>query len=203
MDRSNQIVVGVTGASGGAYALRLLDCLDKAGVDVHLIVSPHGRRLLADECDVRVMEAEHLIGRPSGRLRVYAFNDIAALPASGSFRTDGMVICPCSSNTLGSVASGLGDNLISRAAHVALKESRRLVVVHREMPLNGIDLENMVRLQRAGAVICPASPGFYLRPRSVGDLIDFVVGRVLDLLDVPHALDVRWKGRAGGGMAEA
>ncbi len=204
MSRTNQIVVAVTGASGGLYALRVLDCLEAAGVEVHLIVSPHGRRLLADECDVRAIEAERLIGRSSARLRVHAFEDIGVLPASGSFRTDGMVICPCSSNTLGAVAAGLGDNLITRAAHVTLKEGRRLVIVHREMPVSGIDLENLLRLQRAGAVICPASPGFYLRPRTVGELVDFVAGRVLDLLDVPHELNVRWRGGAsrGGGAVE-
>ena len=194
MSRTNQIVVAVTGASGGPYALRLLDCLEAAGVDVHLIVSPHGQRLLADECDVRSVDAEHLIGRRSARVRLYDFQDVGSLPASGSFRTDGMVICPCSSNTLGAVAAGLGDTLITRAAHVTLKEGRRLVIVHREMPVSGIDLDNMLRLQRAGAIICPASPGFYLRPGGVGDLVDFVVGRVLDLLDVPHELNVRWRG---------
>jgi 4-hydroxy-3-polyprenylbenzoate decarboxylase len=187
--------------------LRLLDCLDLAGVDVHLIVSPHGQRLLADECDVRTIDAVHLIGRPSPRLRVYPFRDIGALPASGSFRTDGMVICPCSSNTLGAVAGGLGDNLVNRAAQVTLKEGRRLLVVHREMPVSAIDLENMLRLQRAGAIICPASPGFYLRPQSVAELVDFVVGRVLDLVDVPHDLNIRWQGRVppadGGQIAEA
>jgi len=103
-----------------------------------------------------------------------------------------MVICPCSSNTLGSVASGLGDNLISRAAQVTLKEARRLIIVHREMPLSHIDLSNMLRLQAAGAIICPANPGFYMAPKTIGDLVDFVVGRVLDLLHVPHTLNVRW-----------
>lgn len=197
--RSNRIVVAVTGASGGPYALRLLDCLDAAGMEVHLIVSPHGRRLLADECDVRSIDALHLIGRSSPRVRIYPFGDVGALPASGSFQTDGMVICPCSSNTLGAVAAGLGDNLVNRAAQVTLKEGRRLVILHREMPISGIDLENMLRLQRAGAIICPASPGFYLRPRGVADLVDFVVGRLLDLLNVPYELDVRWQGRVPPG----
>jgi len=159
---------------------------------VHLIVSPHGRQLLGDECGVQEMNAEALIGRPSDRLTRYGHGDVGCRLASGSCLTDGMVICPCSSNTLGAMASGLGDNLITRAAHVTLKEARRLVVVHREMPLSAIDLANLVRLQRAGAVICPAAPGFYSVPETIADLVDFVVARVLDLLGVQHALAPRW-----------
>ncbi|MBN1488309.1 MAG: UbiX family flavin prenyltransferase, partial [Phycisphaerae bacterium] len=106
-----------------------------------------------------------------------------------------MVICPCSSNTLGAIAAGLGDNLITRAAHVTLKERRRLILLHREMPLSEIDLENMLRISRAGGVICPAAPGFYMQPESVDDLVDFVVGRLLDLLHVPHNLNTRWTGQ--------
>lgn len=190
-----EIILAITGASGGPYALRLLDCLDKAGAHIHLIVSPNGRRLLADECDVRTIEDVCLLGRACERIRIHDYEDIGGLLASGSHRTDGMVICPCSSNTLGTIASGRADNLIGRAACVTLKEGRRLVIVHREMPVNGIDLENMLRMQRAGAIICPASPGFYLRPASIDDLIDFVVGRILDLLQVPHTLNV---GRQSG-----
>jgi len=184
--------VAVTGASGGPYALRLLDCLESAAVRVHLVVSPSGRRLLADECGVERVAAEALIGRPSERITFYDFHDVGCRLASGSFPTAGMVICPCSSHTLGAVAAGLGDDLIARAAHVTLKESRRLVVVHREMPVSAIDLENMLRLQRAGAVICPAAPGFYMMPRTINDLVDFVVGRVLDLMGVSHSLNIRW-----------
>lgn len=197
-----QIIVAVTGASGGPYALRLLDCLDAAGASVHLVVSPLGRRLLADECDVRAMSVEALIGRPSRRIILYDYHDVGCRLASGSFFTDGMVICPCSSNTLGAVASGLGSNLVTRAAQVALKESRRLVLVHREMPVSGIDLENMLKLQRAGAIVCPASPGFYLQPKSLADVVDFVAGRVLDLLGVAHELAVRWQGPRREGQSE-
>ncbi len=192
MADTRQMVVAVTGASGGPYALRLIDCLDRAGVAVHLVVSPQGRRLLAEECDVHQLDVETLLGRPAERVTLYDYRDVGCRLASGSFLTDGMVVCPCSSNTLGAVASGVGDNLVVRAAHVTLKEARRLVLVHREMPLSGIDLENMLRLQRAGAIICPAVPGFYLHPQTVADLVDFVVGRVLDLLQVPHELHVRW-----------
>lgn len=191
---SRNIIVGVTGASGGPYAIRLLDCLDAAGVTVHLIVSPYGQRLLADECNIRNLDPQSMLGRLSARLRIHHYRDVGGLLASGSFVTDGMVICPCSSNTLGSVAAGFGDNLISRAAQVTLKEARRLILVHREMPLSHIDLSNMLRLQQAGAVICPANPGFYMAPQTISELVDFVVGRVLDLLGVPHTLNVRWMG---------
>jgi flavin prenyltransferase len=192
---TREIILAITGASGGAYALRLLDCLESSGALVHLVASLNGRRLLADECGVSTFEAATLLGRPTQHVHIHEYADIGGPLASGSHHTDGMVICPCSSNTLGATASGLADNLIGRAACVTLKESRRLVIVHREMPVSGIDLENMLRLQRAGAIICPASPGFYLHPTTLGDLVDFVVGRILDLLGVPHHLAVRWEGR--------
>jgi flavin prenyltransferase len=198
---AHEIIMAITGASGGPYALRLLDCLEAGGTTVHLLVSPNGQRLLADECGITSIDPGVLLGRSSNRLRTHDYSDVGDRIASGSCHSDGMVICPCSSNTLGAVASGLGDNLITRAACVTLKEARRLVVVHREMPVTGIDLENMLRLQRAGAVICPASPGFYLHPTGVADLVDFVVGRVLDLLGVPHSLAVRWAGKAEGADA--
>jgi 4-hydroxy-3-polyprenylbenzoate decarboxylase len=156
-----------------------------------------GRRLLAEECGIKTLDAASLLGRPSESLRLHPYEDVGAVLASGSYPTDGMIVCPCSSNTLGALASGLGDNLISRAAQVTLKEARRLVLVHREMPLSGIDLRNMLRLQRSGAIICPANPGFYLQPRTVGDLVDFVVGRVLDLVGVVHSLRVRWQDEGG------
>lgn len=187
-----EIVLGITGASGGPYAVRLLDCLESAGLRIHLVASPMGRQLLAHECGIDSFTPEAILGRPTDRVTVYNFHDVGCRLASGSFLTDGMVICPCSSNTLAAVAAGLGDNLITRAAHVTLKECRRLVLVHREMPVTGIDLENMLRLQRSGAVICPAAPGFYLHPQSLADLVDFVAGKALDLLNIPHTLNTRW-----------
>jgi len=193
-----EIVMAVTGASGGPYALRLLDCLESAGARVHLIASPMGRQLLSDECGVERLETDQLIGRSSDRVTIYNYRDVGCRLASGSCLTDGMVICPCSSNTLGAVASGLGNNLITRAAQVTLKEARRLVLLHREMPLGGIDLENMVHLRRAGAIICPASPGYYMLPKSIDDLVDFVVGKLLDLMGVAHKLNTRWD-RPGSG----
>ena len=189
-----QIIVGITGASGVAYALRLLDCLEEAGCHVHLVVSALGRRLLDDEGDIQAVTADGLIGRPSERLYFYDFDDLHCRLASGSFLTDGMVVCPCSSNTLGAVAAGRADNLLTRAAMVTLKEARRLILVHREMPLSSIDLENMFRLNRAGAIICPAAPAFYTNPRTIDDLIDFLVGKILDLLGIDHALKNRWVG---------
>ncbi|MBN2446609.1 MAG: UbiX family flavin prenyltransferase [Phycisphaerae bacterium] len=188
-----RIVMAITGASGAPYARRLAQELARAGTDLHLVISSHGRRLLLDELGIREPTIEALLGEPADNVTLYPPNDVGARIASGSFITDGMIVCPCSSNTLGAVASGLGDDLIRRAAAVTLKESRRLVLVTREMPLSQIDLANMLRLSQAGAVICPANPGFYLKPATVGDLVDFVVGKLLDLLGVPHELHTRWE----------
>lgn len=190
------MVVGITGASGAPYAARLLRCLVDADVHVHLVVSPHGKRLLADELDLHDVSAEALTGSSTDRLTIHQYRNVGACIASGSYLTDGMIICPCSSNTLGAVAAGSADNLLHRAAAVTLKEVRRLVLVPREMPMNRIDLLNCLRLQMAGAIICPASPGFYMSPASVGDLVDFVVGKVLDLVHVPHRLNTRWADRS-------
>lgn len=188
-----QIVMAITGASGAAYARRLIECLVNAEAQVHLVVSPYGKRLLADELDIRRIDAESLIGRATDRITIYPYNDVGARIASGSFLTDGMVVCPCSSNMLGALAAGLGDNLISRAGAVTLKEYRRLIVVPREMPLSPIEVDNIARLTRAGAIVCPASPGFYLRPQTIEEIVDFVVGKVLDLLGIPHELHTRWQ----------
>lgn len=190
---SKRIVVAITGASGAAYAKRLLECLASAGTHVHLVISPHGKQLLREELGISRPSAETLVGRAAaGSITHHAHADLGALPASGSFPTDGMVICPCTSNTLGHVAVGSASNLVTRAAAVHLKEARRLVLLTREMPLSRIDLLNMLRVNEAGGIICPASPGFYMRPRAVGDLVDFVVGRLCDLLGVPHTLKTRW-----------
>jgi len=192
----SNIVVAVTGASGAMYARRLLQLLagGEARLHVHLIISPHGEKLLADELGVRDATPEALIGAPARRFTRHPYDDVGAEPASGSFPTVGMVVCPCSSNTLGAIASGLGDNLITRAAQVTLKERRRLVLVHRETPLSEIDLRNMLRITRAGGIICPAEPAFYMMPRTIDDLVDSVVGRVLDLFHLPHELHTRWAG---------
>lgn len=198
-----RIVVGVTGASGAVYARRLVECLCGADVDVHLIVSPNGKRLFVEELGLTQIEAQALVGENSARLTVEPYRDVGARLASGSFRTEGMIICPCSTNTLGAVANGLGDNLINRAAAVTLKEARRLIVVPREMPMNRIDLSNCLRLAEAGAIICPASPGFYMMPSAIGDLVDFVVGKLLDLVGVGHELNTRWADQAEALAARA
>ncbi len=188
-----QIVMAITGASGAPYARRLVECLANADAHVHLVISPHGRELLGQELGIRRPTAEALAGRAAANITEHAYNNLGAAIASGSLITDGMVVCPCSSNTLGAIAGGLADNLITRAAAVTLKEARRLVIVPREMPVSQIELANMLRLSQAGAVICPASPGFYLRPANIDALVDFVVGKVLDLLAVGHDLDTRWE----------
>lgn len=190
-------MLAITGASGAVYAVRLATLLCRAEVHLHVVATAYGRRLLADECGIRALAAETLCGGPCENLSIYSHLDLAARISSGSFRTDGMVICPCSSNTLAAVASGLADNLVTRAAHVTLKEGRRLILVPREMPLNSIEIENMLRCSRAGAIVCPANPGFYHAPKTLDDLVDFVVGRVLDLLEVSHSLPVRWVPDAG------
>lgn len=188
------IVVAVTGASGAIYAVRLLKALCAGRARVHLVISPHGRQLFADELNIADPTAETLVGPgPAEHVTVYSFRDVGARLASGSFMTDGMIVCPCSGNTLADVASGTGSNLISRAAAVHLKESRRLVIVPREMPFSQIEIGNMMRISRAGGIICPASPGFYMRPTTVDDLVDFVAGKLCDLVGVPHTFNTRWK----------
>lgn len=189
---TKRVIVGITGASGAAYARRLVECLCAATVETHLVVTPYGRRLLNDELGLAEVSAESLLGRPCADLVIHPYHDVGSVLGSGSFLTDGMIVCPCSSNSLASMAAGLADNLLDRAAAVTLKEMRRLVVVPREMPMSRIDLLNALRLSEAGAVICPAAPGFYMMPRSIADLVDFVVGKLLDLVGVAHDLNTRW-----------
>ena len=193
-----RIIVCVTGASGALYAQRLIQVLVAGGIEVHLVVTALGRRLLHDELGMEGIDVETLAGDAdatrTGRGTVTLHNvlDVGASIASGSFLCDGMAIVPCSSNTLSAVAHGLQQNLVHRAAAVCLKERRRLVLVHREAPLALADIRNLEQVTLAGAVVCPASPGFYLMPRSIDDLVDFVVARVLDLLGVEHGLCARW-----------
>lgn len=187
-----QIVVGITGASGAPYAMKLIQEIIGGGAHAHLVITPLAKRLLFDELGMTEVSAVTLIGAESSRLTIYNYKDVGAKIGSGSFLTDGMIICPCSSNTLGAIAAGLADNVLNRAAAVTLKESRRLILVPREMPMSRIDLLNALRLNEAGAVICPASPGFYMLPKSIDDLVDFVVGKLLDLLELPHQLNTRW-----------
>lgn len=188
-----RVVVGITGASGAIYAQGVIRGLVAARVETHLVVTAYGRRLLHDELGMEGVDLNALTGgRSDHGIVLHNVNDVGAAIASGSFLHDGMIVVPASSNALASIANGLGSNLLYRAAAVTLKERRRFVVVHREMPLTLIDIENMRRLALAGAVLAPANPGWYLQPRTTQDLADFVVARLLDLLDVPHQVGARW-----------
>jgi 4-hydroxy-3-polyprenylbenzoate decarboxylase len=187
-------IVAVTGASGAPYALRLLSALVELEVSADVIVSDHGWRLFAHETGVRSREELiEVIGGP-GALAFYDNGDRGARPASGSAPYAGLVVCPCSMATLSAIAHGSSRSLVERAADVTLKEGRPLVAVVRETPLSAIHLENMLKLARLGVVIMPASPGFYHGPQEVGDLVDFVVARVLDHMGVAHSLGYRWTG---------
>ena len=191
------IVFAITGASGAPYALRLLEQLIKARRPVQLVISNHGLRLLETECGVQsAAELRERVGTSGWDDHVTVFEDAdrGAAPASGSALNAGMVICPCSMGTLSAISIGASRSLVERAADVALKERRPLVLVPRESPLSAIHLQNMLRVTRAGAVVLPASPGFYHRPSSIDDLVDFVVARVLDHLGVEHELVQRWGG---------
>jgi len=197
--RPRTLVVGVTGASGAPYAVRLVECAVRAGRRIELIVTPAGRLVLADETPARFIDnVPDFTGLwPADVLATVTYTpaeDLAAPPASGSFDAEAAVILPCSMNTLAALACGLSANLVQRAGAVALKEGRPLVVVPREMPMTPIDLENMARLAAAGAIVMPAAPAFYHHPRSVADLVDFVVAKVLDRLGIAHELAVRWPG---------
>lgn len=186
------VTLGITGASGAPYAVRLLQMLCETGTPTRLIVSTYGLRLLAEESGIPDLDALRLATGDWSRVEMYDSLDRGATPASGSAPSRGMVVCPCSMGTLASIAAGTSRNLVERAADVALKERRPLILVPRETPLSLLHLENMTRLARAGATIMPASPGFYNRPESISELVDFVVARILDHLDVPNALGKRW-----------
>jgi len=196
-----RIVVGVSGASGAVYATRLVEQLLTHGHEVHLVVTEYGRRLLSDELSIKELSLASLVPSMAAqageienkRLFIHPHKDVGAVIASGSFLHDGMVVIPCSSTALGYIASGSGSNLLGRAAMVTLKERRTLVVVHRESPLSLIDIRNMETVTLAGGIIAPANPGFYLGPQTVADLVDFVVGKCLDLLKVEHDLKTRWE----------
>lgn len=201
-----RLVIAITGASGAVYAHRLIQLVVAQGIQTHLVVSPLGQRLLHDELGLEGLTPSglaSLAGLPDDsekpeNLILHNFRDVGATIASGSFQHDGMIVVPCSSNSLGSIASGVGQNLVHRAAHVTLKERRKLVLVHREMPLSLIDIRNMQTVTEAGAIMCPAQPGFYMLPQTIEDLVDFVVGRVLDLVDVEHDLNIRWSEKVRG-----
>lgn len=197
MTATPPIVVGITGASGAPYAVRLLQQLTAAHRPVSLIVSKYGMRLLDTEAGIASIDAlRSAVGTDAWDSCVQSFSneDRGAPPASGSALTSGMIVCPCSMGTLSAISVGASRSLIERAADVTLKEKRKLVLVPRETPLSAIHLGNMLRLTRAGAVVMPASPGFYHRPKQISDLVDFVVARMLDQLGVEQTLIKRWDG---------
>jgi 4-hydroxy-3-polyprenylbenzoate decarboxylase len=196
----NTVTLALSGASGMAYGLRLLECLLAADVEVYLLVSQAahivakqelGVALPARAGDLEKQLSEGLNAR-DGQLRVFGREDWNAPVASGSNPADAMVVCPCSMGTLAAIANGLSDNLIERAADVMLKEQRKLILVPREAPFSTLHLENMLKLSKMNAVILPANPGFYHRPQSVEAIVDFIVARILDQLGIQHALMVPW-----------
>ena len=199
------VAVTLTGASGIPYGMRLLECLVAAGETVWVMVSEAARVVAGLETDYdlpgRNAELERWfrerLGAAEGQLSLFGAQQWTAPPASGSNPPRAMVVCPCTMGTLAAIAQGASDNLVERAADVVLKEGRELILVPRETPLSAIHLENMLRLARAGAVIMPACPGFYHRPEAVGDLVDFMVARILDRLGIEHDLMPPWGGEQG------
>lgn len=193
---ATDLVLAMTGASGAPYALRLLDVLLHAGRTIHLIISPAGAQVLEMESsrriDLKNFRLGDLLPEAAGEVQYHHFMDFRSGIASGSFLTGGMVVCPCSMGTVGAIAHGLSQNLIHRAADVHLKERRRLLLVPRETPLHVVQLRNLAACAEAGAVVLPAMPAFYTLPRSINDMIDFIVGRVCDQLGVEHHLFPRW-----------
>ena len=190
-------VVAITGASGAVYAVRLLECMLQAGRQVHLTMSPSGAAVFQQELnltlDLQNFNINLLLPNSANPAIIYHhYQNFMAPIASGSFLTAGMVICPCSGSTMSGIAHGSSSNLIQRAADVHLKEHRKLIVMPRETPLSAIQLDNMKRVAEAGAVVLPAMPGWYHGVRSLQDLIDFVVARILDQLGIEHELMRRW-----------
>ena len=200
LNRPETITLAFTGASGMPYGVRLLECLLAAGVRVYLLYSQAAQIVARQEMDLslpaRARDAAEFFGTrfraAPGQLQAFGREEWFAPVASGSNPADAMVVCPCTMGTLAAIAAGMSDNLIERAADVALKEARKLVLVPRETPLSAIHLENMLKLSRAGAIILPANPGFYHHPQTAQDLVDFVVARILDHVGVKHELMPRW-----------
>ncbi|HYD59768.1 MAG TPA: UbiX family flavin prenyltransferase [Noviherbaspirillum sp.] len=188
----HRLIVAITGATGAVYGVRLLQVLrENPDIETHLMVSDAGVLNLHQELDLGRKEVEALADV------VHNVRDIGASIASGSFQSDGMVVAPCSMKTLAAVAHGLSDNLISRAADVVLKERRRLVLMVRETPFNLAHLRNMTAVTEMGGIVFPPVPGFYQRPKTIEEMVDHTIGRVLDLFAIPHALTPRWSGMKG------
>ena len=189
------IVLAITGASGAPYGVRLLDVLATRRVPVWLIASEYGMRLLQDECNIKSLEGlKEASGGDWSTVELFPDDDRGAKPASGSQRTGGMVVCPCSMGTVAAIASGTSRSLVERAADVTLKERRKLILVPRESPLSLVHLRNLVTVTEAGAIVIPAAPGFYHRPTKVSELVDFIVQRILDQLGLDIEIARRWGG---------
>lgn len=193
---NKRLVVGITGASGSIYGIRLIETLLDLEYTVHLVISNAGWRVLKEEMDWDVTNRDRVLeekfGGRADSLIYHPVSDIGASIASGSFLAEGMIIMPCSMGTLSSIAHGASDNLMSRAADVMMKEGRTLILVPRETPLHAIHLENMLKLSRLGVRMIPAMPAFYYKPQTMDELILFLVGKVLDSLRIPHQLFTRW-----------
>lgn len=187
-ERKRRIIVGVSGASGAIYAYRLIQVLADSGIEVHFVASKAGLEVLEYECGLTMVQWTQMVHK------IYDVNRIDSAIASGSFPCESMVIVPCSMKTLGSLANGIAGNLLTRAADVTLKEGRKLVLVTRETPVHAIHLENMLKLSHAGARIVPACPGFYHRPQTIEELVDMLVGKICDTLNVDNDLFERWTG---------
>jgi len=199
-----KIIVGVTGASGSIYARQLLKFLSGTDTEIYLIVSPAGKQVIKHELGVEILEPgeaksktslDEFLGYDSAvtKIRHVGYNNFFSKPASGSFISDGMVICPCSMGTIARIRHGISSNLLERSADVTLKEGRKLVVLPREAPFSSIHLENMLALSRMGVDIVPASPAFYQHPQTIEDMVDFVVGKLADCLAIEHSLFPRWQ----------
>jgi 4-hydroxy-3-polyprenylbenzoate decarboxylase len=187
MERRIKIVVGITGSSGVIYGIKLLYFLNEFGVETHVVLSKWAEKNIEIETDENITQIKKMASFE------YKENDMAASISSGSFKTNGMIIIPCSMKTLASIANGYDDNLISRAASVTIKENRKLVIVPRETPLSQIHLSNMLKLAKIGVIILPAMPGFYHRPKTVNDLILHIVGKTLDQFDINNDVFKRWE----------
>lgn len=182
-----KILLSITGASGSIYGVRLFEHLNKSNIEIHLIVSEGAKKILEHETNYKVSDLKKKSNF------YYENKDMFAGPASGSFQLDAMVVCPCSMKTLSAIANGYGDTLTTRAASCRLKEEKKLILVIRETPLDLPGIKNMLYAKQAGATILPAMPGFYHKPKKIDDLVDFIVGRILDQLGIKHSLFKRWK----------
>ena len=192
---AHPVVLALTGASGAPYGVRLLEVLARERVPVWLVPSDHGMRLLREECNIKSLDGlKEATGGDWSSVAVFPDDDRGAKPASGSQRTGGMVVCPCSMATVAAIAGGTSRSLVERAADVTLKERRKLILVPREAPLSLVHLRNLVTVTEAGAVVIPAAPGFYHRPTKVSELVDFIVQRILDQLGLEIEIARRWGG---------